>query len=259
MWTIYANTTPGRRGGSSPPWTRSSTRLLKEPLTAQEIEDAKSHLVGSMILSREDMETRMKRLVRQFMMMDRILSFEESVAALRAVTPEAIERHAHTASSGDAFSLLAYGSRGIARIEGSTSRLPTDAPGRRHGDSAWKMPIIRCAGRQAALPEYQSDGRLRRGSCARARRGARPERPGPARWCPRVFGCRSPAASRRRCGPAPVLRREHGVTVLNAPGTIDSDYRGEIQVILVNLGQEEFQDQVAATASPRSSSAPWCG
>jgi len=33
----------------------------------------------------------------------------------------------------------------------------------------------------------------------------------------------------------------HGVTVLNSPGTIDSDYRGEIQVILVNLGPESFE------------------
>jgi dUTP pyrophosphatase len=33
----------------------------------------------------------------------------------------------------------------------------------------------------------------------------------------------------------------HGVTVLNSPGTIDSDYRGEIQVILVNLGAESFE------------------
>ena len=32
----------------------------------------------------------------------------------------------------------------------------------------------------------------------------------------------------------------HGVTVLNAPGTIDADYRGEVQVLLVNLGQEPF-------------------
>ncbi len=30
----------------------------------------------------------------------------------------------------------------------------------------------------------------------------------------------------------------HGVTVLNAPGTIDADYRGEVQVLLVNLGRE---------------------
>lgn len=37
------------------------------------------------------------------------------------------------------------------------------------------------------------------------------------------------------------LALRHGITVLNTPGTIDSDYRGEIGVILVNLGAEPFQ------------------
>ena len=36
------------------------------------------------------------------------------------------------------------------------------------------------------------------------------------------------------------LALKHGVTVLNAPGTIDSDYRGEVKVLLVNLGAEPF-------------------
>jgi len=33
---------------------------------------------------------------------------------------------------------------------------------------------------------------------------------------------------------------KHGITVLNAPGTVDSDYRGEVKVLLVNLGDEDF-------------------
>jgi dUTP pyrophosphatase len=37
------------------------------------------------------------------------------------------------------------------------------------------------------------------------------------------------------------LALRHGITVLNSPGTIDADYRGEIGVILVNLGQEPFE------------------
>ncbi len=36
------------------------------------------------------------------------------------------------------------------------------------------------------------------------------------------------------------LALEHGLTVLNAPGTIDADYRGEIKVILANLGGDDF-------------------
>ncbi|MBN1688079.1 MAG: dUTP diphosphatase [Candidatus Omnitrophica bacterium] len=37
------------------------------------------------------------------------------------------------------------------------------------------------------------------------------------------------------------LALRHGVTLLNTPGTIDSDYRGEIKVIMINLGQEDFK------------------
>jgi dUTP pyrophosphatase len=36
------------------------------------------------------------------------------------------------------------------------------------------------------------------------------------------------------------LALKHGLTVLNTPGTIDADYRGELQVILINLGSEDF-------------------
>jgi dUTP pyrophosphatase len=37
------------------------------------------------------------------------------------------------------------------------------------------------------------------------------------------------------------LALKHGVTVLNAPGTVDSDYRGEIRIILANHGNEDFK------------------
>ncbi len=36
------------------------------------------------------------------------------------------------------------------------------------------------------------------------------------------------------------MRRKHGVTVLNSPGTIDADYRGEVAVLLINHGRESF-------------------
>jgi dUTP pyrophosphatase len=47
-----------------------------------------------------------------------------------------------------------------------------------------------------------------------------------------------PADHEAQVRPRSGLAHRHGVTVLNSPGTIDADYRGEIQVVLVNLGAE---------------------
>ena len=49
-----------------------------------------------------------------------------------------------------------------------------------------------------------------------------------------------PAGFEAQVRPRSGLALRHGITVLNSPGTIDSDYRGEIQVILVNLGDRPF-------------------
>jgi dUTP pyrophosphatase len=49
-----------------------------------------------------------------------------------------------------------------------------------------------------------------------------------------------PPGTEAQVRPRSGLAARHGVTVLNSPGTVDADYRGEIQVILINLGQEPF-------------------
>ena len=49
-----------------------------------------------------------------------------------------------------------------------------------------------------------------------------------------------PPGTEAQVRPRSGLARNHGVTVLNAPGTIDADYRGEIQVLLINHGAEPF-------------------
>lgn len=48
-----------------------------------------------------------------------------------------------------------------------------------------------------------------------------------------------PAGYEGQIRPRSGLALEHGLTVLNSPGTVDSDYRGEIKVVLANLGQQE--------------------
>ena len=57
------------------------------------------------------------------------------------------------------------------------------------------------------------------------------------------------------------LAAKHGITVLNAPGTIDADYRGDIGVILVNLSQEPFtvvpQDRIAQLVVAQYSTLKW--
>ncbi|QCB42095.1 dUTP diphosphatase [Sphingomonas sp. PAMC26645] len=54
------------------------------------------------------------------------------------------------------------------------------------------------------------------------------------------FAIAIPVGHEVQVRPRSGLALKHGVTCLNTPGTIDSDYRGEVKVILVNLGQEPF-------------------
>ncbi len=49
-----------------------------------------------------------------------------------------------------------------------------------------------------------------------------------------------PAGYEAQIRPRSGLALKHGITCLNTPGTIDADYRGEVKVILINLGQEPF-------------------
>lgn len=57
------------------------------------------------------------------------------------------------------------------------------------------------------------------------------------------------------------LAVKHGITVLNSPGTIDADYRGEVCIILINLGQEDFTindgERVAQMVIAKYKQAQW--
>jgi dUTP pyrophosphatase len=64
--------------------------------------------------------------------------------------------------------------------------------------------------------------------------------PGARSLVPTGFAIALPEGFEAQVRPRSGLAAHHGVTVLNTPGTIDADYRGEIQVILINLGAEPF-------------------
>ena len=64
--------------------------------------------------------------------------------------------------------------------------------------------------------------------------------PGDRALVPTGISLEIPAGLEAQVRPRSGLAAECGVTVLNSPGTIDSDYRGEVKVILINLGKEDF-------------------
>ncbi|MNH94008.1 Deoxyuridine 5'-triphosphate nucleotidohydrolase [compost metagenome] len=64
--------------------------------------------------------------------------------------------------------------------------------------------------------------------------------PGARGLIPTGFAIAMPAGLEAQIRPRSGLAFKHGITCLNTPGTIDADYRGEIKVLLINLGDEPF-------------------
>jgi dUTP pyrophosphatase len=93
--------------------------------------------------------------------------------------------------------------------------------------------------RDIALPLYHSE--LAAGMDVRAA-VAEPLglAPGRIALVPTGFAMAIPAGYEIQVRPRSGLAIKHGVTVVNAPGTIDADYRGEVMVGLINLGPESF-------------------
>lgn len=65
--------------------------------------------------------------------------------------------------------------------------------------------------------------------------------PGKRAMVPTGLAIALPAGYEAQVRPRSGLAAKNGVTVLNTPGTIDADYRGEVKVILVNLGEDSFE------------------
>lgn len=93
------------------------------------------------------------------------------------------------------------------------------------------------------LPAYQTDGAAGADVCANFppdNREGITLAPGGRALLPTGLRMAIPAGFEVQVRPRSGLALKHGVTVANAPGTIDSDYRGPLGVILVNLGAEPF-------------------
>jgi dUTP pyrophosphatase len=97
-------------------------------------------------------------------------------------------------------------------------------------------------GRDLPLPRYQTSGAAGMDLLAavpadkpvKLKRGARV-------MIPTGLIFEIPSGMEAQVRPRSGLAAKHGITVLNSPGTIDSDYRGEVKIILVNLGEAPFE------------------
>ncbi len=89
------------------------------------------------------------------------------------------------------------------------------------------------------LPAYQTDGAAGMDLNAAL---AQPVTlgPGQRRLIPTGLRLELPGGYEGQVRPRSGLALRHGITVLNAPGTVDADYRGEVGVVLINLGEEPF-------------------
>ncbi|KZL03388.1 MULTISPECIES: dUTP diphosphatase [unclassified Pseudovibrio] len=65
-------------------------------------------------------------------------------------------------------------------------------------------------------------------------------KPGQRAMVPTGLSLALPSGHEGQVRPRSGLAAKHGVTVLNTPGTVDADYRGEVKVILINLGEDTF-------------------
>jgi dUTP pyrophosphatase len=103
------------------------------------------------------------------------------------------------------------------------------------------MPTLRVTKMRAdaIIPQYETSGAAGLDLAACLTTSITLEPGGTAR-VPTGLQIALPPGHEGQVRPRSGLAARHGVTVLNAPGTIDEDYRGELQVLLVNHGKEPF-------------------
>jgi dUTP pyrophosphatase len=91
---------------------------------------------------------------------------------------------------------------------------------------------------ELALPSYATTGSAGLDLCAA---GAHRIEPGERKLVGTGFAIALPSNCEGQIRPRSGLAARSGLTVLNAPGTIDADYRGEVKVLLINLGLEPVE------------------
>lgn len=110
------------------------------------------------------------------------------------------------------------------------------------GDCGVRSPVLRVLRLtdRAVLPRYETAGAAGMDLVA-APEAAVTIGPGERSLIPTGIAVALPPGHEGQVRPRSGLAVHHGVTLVNAPGTIDEDYRGEVKVAMINLGAEPFE------------------
>lgn len=101
------------------------------------------------------------------------------------------------------------------------------------------IPVKIVSRSNASIPVYQSDGSAGADICACVDENI-VINPGSVALIPTGLCMEIPLGYEAQIRPRSGLALKNGISLLNTPGTIDSDYRGEIKIIMINLGKEPF-------------------
>lgn len=102
-----------------------------------------------------------------------------------------------------------------------------------------KIEVKVVASQGAVVPVYKTEGAAGADVCAFVTETVTIE-PGTFAMIPTGLFFEIPQGYEIQVRPRSGLAAKNGITVLNTPGTIDSDYRGELKIILINLGKQAF-------------------
>ena len=115
LWSVFANCMPDAQEELTDALLAELRAVQEHPPTAEEVEEAVSHLRGGLIFAREEMDTRMRRMVYQQQTFGRVLRFEEMDACIAAIDTDELAELAGLVADTDAFALVAYGGDGTGR------------------------------------------------------------------------------------------------------------------------------------------------
>lgn len=101
------------------------------------------------------------------------------------------------------------------------------------------IPVKIKAKKGAVMPSYQSTGAAGADLCAFLEE-SEILKPGETLLVDTGIYLEIPTGYEAQIRPRSGLALKHGITFLNSPGTIDADYRGEVKIIMTNLGKDEF-------------------